>query len=591
MCITVNMTGAAAAIACLKAEGVDTVFGYPGGAVLPLYDELYDERAIRHVLTRHEQGAVHAADGYARASGRVGVVIATSGPGATNLVTGLATAYIDSSPVVALTGQVATALIGRDSFQEADVFGLTVPVTKHNYQVRCPKDLPRVFKEAFYVARTGRPGPVLIDLPKNVQQESLDFEYPSGKPHMPGYNPRVPVSKRQVQRAAELIEGAERPVIFAGGGVIASGAHKELSRFAEAIQTPVTVSLMGLGSLPPDHDLFCGMLGMHGTYVANRAVTECDLLIGLGVRFDDRVTCKLERFAPDARVVHVDLDAAELGKNVRVDAPVHGDAREVLCELLRLVSEREPGDWLSQVKSWKNEHPLTYRSAQDDENELAPQDAVRLAASELASTDVVVTTGVGQHQMWTAQYFPFREPRRLVSSGGLGTMGYGLPSAVGAQCGRPESRVLCIDGDGSFQMTSYELATAVRHGLPVISLVLNNGHLGMVRQWQEMFYGERYSETNLRGGQPDLCKLADAYGAQGLRATTAGELREVLRLALAETGGPTVIDCRVRPTEKVFPMVTPGSGLDQILEAPGLNIQTTTYMSIQPRYRGWRTRA
>lgn len=547
-----KLNGAAMVIEALKREGVDTVFGYPGGAVLHLYDALYDAD-IRHILTRHEQGAVHAADGYARATGRPGVVFATSGPGATNLVTGIATAYMDSVPMVLFTGQVAVPLIGTDGFQEADITGITLPITKHNYLVTDVRELPRIIKEAFYLATTGRSGPVLIDLPKDIQAQVGEFIYPDTI-NIPGYNPTYNGHPGQIARAAKAITRARRPLIYAGGGVVNSGAHDELLELAEKAEIPVTTTLMGLTGFNGLHRLSLGMLGMHGTYWANMAVCEADLIVAVGARFDDRVTGKLSRFAEKARIIHIDIDPAEIGKNVQVDIPIVGDVKRVLAELVKKVEPVRHEEWLASIEKWRREAPLVYR--QDTDCEICPQYVIEQIFRETGG-DALITTEVGQHQMWTAQYYKFTKPRSLASSGGLGTMGYGFPASIGVQVGRPGETVICIAGDGSFQMNVQELATVAQHELPVKIAIINNQYLGMVRQWQELFYRRRYSYVDLATG-PDFVRLAEAYGIKGLRATRTDEVVPVLREALA-TPGPVLMDFRVKAEENVFPMVPPNS--------------------------------
>jgi acetolactate synthase-1/2/3 large subunit len=549
-----KMKGAEAVLECLKLEGVEIMFGLPGGVLLPLYDAIYDSDI--GILVRHEQAAAHAADGFARATGRVGVCLATSGPGATNLVTGIATAYMDSVPLVAMTGQVPTPLIGNDAFQEADITGITMPITKHSYLIRDQNDIPRVFKESFYIARTGRPGPVLIDLPKDVTDTELDFAYPEIK--LAGYNPVVKVHHLQIRRAAEALMAAERPVIYAGGGVKYADASEELVEIAKRLNAPVTTTLMGVGCFPEDHPLSLGMLGMHGTKYANYAIQESDLILAIGARFDDRVTGKIASFAPRAKIIHMDVDPAEIGKNVRVDIPVVGDARNALRELLKLVSQKPRTAWNDKIAKWKGEYPLHYIMSEDA---IKPQFVLEKIC-ELAPDSIIVTE-VGQNQMWAAQFFTHKDPRKFISSGGLGTMGYGFPAAIGAKMGRPECTVFDIAGDGSFQMNIQELATAVINDIPVKVVVLNNGFLGMVRQWQELFYDARYSHTDLRGS-PDFVKVAEAYGALGLRATKPSEVVPVLKEAI-ESDKPTVIDFIVPFDEKVSPMVPAGASISEIL--------------------------
>jgi len=552
-----RMTGAQAIVQALKNENVDVIFGYPGGAVLPIYDVLFDA-GIRHILTRHEQGAAHAADGYARATGRPGVCIATSGPGATNLVTGLATAYMDSIPVVALTGQVATPYIGRDSFQEADITGITMPITKHNYLIKDVSELPRVIKEAFYLACNGRPGPVLIDLPKDVTIKELDFNYPKTlnlESYKPTYNGHV----KMIQQAAGCINASQRPVIFAGGGVVASGAHEELLKLAEKARIPVTTSLMGMGVMPVTHELCLGMPGMHGTAYSNFAITECDLLIGIGVRFDDRVTGTIEEFAPRAKVIHIDIDPAEIGKNVAVDVPIVGDARSVLRALIPAVNEVRERRWCTQIKQWQTAYPLEYDRTSE---KIKPQYVVE-QIYEVTGGKAIIATEVGQNQMWAAQFFKFNRPRSFISSGGLGTMGYGLPAAIGAQIGRPDELVFDIAGDGSIQMNIQELATAANYNLPVKIAILNNSYLGMVRQWQELFFQKRYAHTDL-ANNPDFVKIAGGFGVRAFRVDKKDDVRPVLEKAL-EIDGPVLMDFRIEREENVFPMVPSGQAIHKMI--------------------------
>ena len=538
-----RMTGAQAVLECLKREGVDVVFGLPGGVLLPLYDAIYNAD-IRHILVRHEQGAAHMADGYARATGKVGVCIATSGPGATNLVTGIATAYMDSVPMVAITGQVNTFLIGKDAFQEADITGITLPITKHNYLLRSAKEIPRVFREAFYISRSGRPGPVLIDLPRDVTVEEMEFCWP--EVNLPGYHPSIKAHEMQIKKAAKALMEAERPVIYAGGGVKFAEAHRELFDLAVKISAPVTTTLMGIGCFPEDHPLSLGMLGMHGTKYANYTIQESDLILAVGARFDDRVTGKVSSFAPKAKIIHVDVDPAEIGKNVRVDIPLVGDAKNALAGLLKEVQPKPRSAWNDKVDMWKSDYPLKYVP---DMNIIKPQYVIEKLC-ELAP-DAIITTEVGQNQMWAAQFFVHKDPRKFISSGGLGTMGYGFPAAIGAKMGMPDCEVIDIAGDGSFLMNSQELATAVVNDIPVKVAIINNGCLGMVRQWQELFFGKRYSATILGRTSPDFVKLAEAYGAVGLRATKPSEVEPVIKAALA-SDRPTLMDFIVSPLEKVL---------------------------------------
>jgi acetolactate synthase-1/2/3 large subunit len=553
-----KMSGAKAIIESLHRENVDVVFGYPGGSVLPLYDEIYDAD-LRHILVRHEQAAAHAADGYARATGKTGVCIATSGPGATNLVTGIATAYMDSVPLVAITGQVPRSLIGYDAFQEANITGITLPITKHNYLVQDTKDIPMIFKEAFHIARTGRPGPVLIDVPKDTQSEIIEFEYPADL-KMRGFKPKYAGNEQQVKKAASLIMKAEKPIFYVGGGIIVSNATDELRSLAEGIMAPITTTLMGMGAFPSNHPLSLGMLGMHGTRYANYATQESDLIIAVGVRFDDRVTGKISAFAPNAKIIHIDIDPAEIGKNVRVDVPIVGDAKNTLKTLLKYVKmeQARTKEWNRKIAEWKKEFPLTYKK----DNLLRPQFVVE-QISEVCP-DAIIVTEVGQNQMWAAQFFNFKNPRTFISSGGLGTMGYGFPASMGVKVGKPESTVIDIAGDGSFQMNSQELATVVQEDIPVIVAILNNCFLGMVRQWQELFFNRRFSATCL-DGSVDFVKLAEAYGALGLRATKKSDVRDVIKEAV-RSNRPTVIDFVVEREENVSPMVPAGAAINEILD-------------------------
>lgn len=556
-------TGSQVIVESLKKEGVDILFNYPGGAVLPLFDELQDA-PFQQVLVRHEQAAVHAADGYARATGKVGVVIVTSGPGATNTVTGIATAFMDSVPVVIMTGQVPTLLIGNDAFQEADIIGITRPCTKHNYLVKDVKDLAQTLKEAFYVARSGRPGPVLIDLPKDILVGSTEFKYPE-KVFIRGYQPTYEGHLGQIQRAVNLVLKSKKPVLYVGGGIISSNASKELTLFADKLGIPVTMTLMGLGSISGNHPLSLGMLGMHGTYWANMAVMESDLLIAIGSRFDDRVTGKIEAFAPQAKIIHIDIDPTSISKNVRVDLPIVGDCKRVLSKILSLLEDEDVGTfkagmdkWHHQIDKFRAIHSMNY-----EQREMIKPQYVIEKIFELTKGDAIISTEVGQNQMWTAQYFPFLKPRTLLTSGGLGTMGYGFPAAMGAQVAFPNKLVIDIAGDGSFQMNSQELATVVQYRLPVKVVVLNNGYLGMVRQWQEFFYGKRYASVSLEGVSPDFVKLAEAYGAVGLRATKPEEVVPTLKKAFSSPE-PVIIDFEIDPEENVYPMVPAGEALNQM---------------------------
>ncbi len=559
-------SGAEIFVECLLKEGVDAIFGHPGGVVLKIYDILMDA-PIRHLLMRHEQGAVHAADGYARATGRAGVCLATSGPGATNCVTGMVTANMDSIPIVVFTGQVPTTVIGNDAFQEADIFGITLPCVKHSYVVRRVEDLTRVIKEAFYIAQTGKPGPVLVDIPKDVSQAETEFKYPQ-EVKLRGYAPTYMGHLGQVRRAAKALAQAQRPVLYVGGGAISSNAAPELRELAELIHTPATTTLLGLGAFPETHELSLGMLGMHGTYWANMAMCEADLIFAIGARFDDRVTGRLDAFAEKAdTIIHIDIDPSSIGKNVRTDIPIVGDAKAVLralIEVLKTSNKDWAGDhqeWLRLIGEWAAKHPLKYH--QGDEVVKA-QYAIEMI-SQLAPKDAIITTGVGQHQMWTAQFYHFTQPRTLLTSGGLGTMGYCLPAAIGAQVAFPDRLVIGVDGDGSFQMTSHELATAVQYQLPVKIVILNNCYLGMVKQWQELFYNKRYSHSYL-GNIPDYVKLAEAYGAKGFRVSKPHEVLPTLQQAFA-TPGPVVTEVVVDADENVYPMVPAGAALREMVLA------------------------
>lgn len=556
-----EITGAQAILECLKKEGVEIIFGYPGGVVLPLYDALYYEKNIKHILVRHEQGAGHAADAYARASGKVGVALATSGPGACNLVTAIANAYMDSIPVVFLTGQVSTPLLGKDSFQESDIIGITMPITKHNYLIKKAEDIPTIFKEAFHIARTGRCGPVLIDLPKDVQIAKLNFKYPD-KVKLAGYNPTYEGHPNQIKAAAKLISASKRPIFYIGGGVIASNANKELLALAEKCVIPVTTTLMGLGAFPDHHKLALHMLGMHGSAYANYAVTDSDLLIAVGARFDDRVTGHIARFAPNAKIIHIDIDPAEIGKNVRVDVPIVGDIKEVLKKLIEEVKPKDNHKaWLDQIKELKAKYKLSYK---DDGKVIKPQFVLETLSKITQGKDVIICTEVGQHQMWAAQFFMYDKPRSWISSGGLGTMGFGLPAAIGAQFARPHSLVIDISGDGSIQMNIQELATAVNNKLPIKIIVLNNCFLGMVRQWQELLHGKRYSSTNLCQN-PDLVKIAQAYGLKALRISEKDQVESTLKQALDYKDGPMLIDIVVAKEENVLPFVPAGQAINEMI--------------------------
>ena len=558
-----KITGAKIFIESLLKEGVDTIFGFPGGAVLPIYDALYDA-PIRHILVRHEQGATHAADGYARATGKPGVCVVTSGPGATNTVTGIATAYMDSIPIIVFTGQVPTPLIGNDAFQEADIVGITRPCTKHSYLVKDVRNLARTIKEAFYIATTGNQGPVLIDLPKDILNAETKFEYPHSV-NMRSYKPTVEGHIRQIKRMADEIVRSKRPVIYAGGGVILSNASEELVALSKATQTPVTTTLMGLGCFPSDSKLSLGMCGMHGTFRSNMAITETDLLIAIGARFDDRVTGKLDEFSVNSRKIHIDIDPTSIGKNVRVDLPVVGDIKNVLKKLnshLKHVKKdwkKDSKSWIRKIEKWKRTYPLVYKQGK---SAIKPQYVIEQIA-EITKGDAIYVTDVGQHQMWSAQYLKFKKPRTFLTSGGLGTMGYGYPAGIGAQAAFPKKTVFVISGDGSFQMNLQELITAVQHQLPVKVAIINNGFLGMVRQWQQLFYDKRYSHVCMANA-PDFVKLAESYGALGLRAKKPDEVKKTIEKALAYKG-PVVIDFVVTKEENVYPMVPAGKAIHEML--------------------------
>ena len=550
------MNGAEILIESLKREGVEVMFGYPGGSVLPIFDKLYDAD-IRFILTRHEQGAAHAADGYARATGKVGVCIATSGPGATNLTTGIANAYMDSIPVVAITGQVKTFLIGNDAFQEADVTGVTRPITKHNFLVKDTNELARIIREAFLIASTGRPGPVVIDIPVDVQQKDIDFVWPE-KVEIRGYNPTRSGHPGQIKKAAKMISQAKKPLIYAGGGVITSGAHEELFKMAQKIQAPVTWTLMGIGGFPATHPLALGMLGMHGTAYANHAIMDADLIIAVGARFDDRVTGRLDVFAPYAKIIHIDIDPASISKNVKVHIPIVGDAKAILGQLIdELKNPPDSAAWLETVESWKKKYPLIYK----DTGKIKPQYVVE-QIDQATNGEAIIATEVGQNQMWAAQWYKYTKPRTFVSSGGLGTMGFGFPAAMGVKAGCPEKIVFDVAGDGSIQMNIQELATCVCNKINVKVAILNNGYLGMVRQWQELFYKKRYSHTCL--SNPDFVKLAESYGAAGIRVTKKEEVRPAIEKALA-IDNVVFLDFHVEPEENVYPMVPAGEAINRMI--------------------------
>jgi acetolactate synthase-1/2/3 large subunit len=565
--------GADALIQALENQGVEVVFGYPGGQVIPEFDAFMRHGKMPLILVRHEQGAAHAADGYARATGKTGVCLATSGPGATNLITGIANAYLDSIPMVAFTGQVPTQFIGTDFFQEADIYGITLPVTKHNYLVKDVRDLPEVIKEAFHIASTGRPGPVVIDVPGDVARaeikgSTIDWDSP---PKLPGYKPTYKGHARQINQAVQAIALAKRPLLYVGGGVITSGASEELRELAELTQIPVTWTLMGKGAFPDTHPLNMGMPGMHGTRYANHSLCDCDLLIAVGVRFDDRVTGKLAGFSGGSKKIHIDIDPAEIGKNVEIDIPIVGDAKNILRGILAGLKKTEgfqprTGEWLEVIADWKRRYPLAY----DQGDVIKPEFVVEQICETTKDRPTVIATEVGQNQMWAAQYYRSTEPRTFISSGGLGTMGFGLPAAIGAKFGRPDALVIDIAGDGSIQMNSQEFATAVANKLDLKVAILNNGYLGMVRQWQELFWDKRYSGTDLRVGTPDFVKLAEAYGATGIRVERPEDVRKALTKAY-RTPGVVVLDFMVEREENVYPMVAPGAAIGDMMGGPEID--------------------
>ena len=559
-------TGAQILCESLIKEGVEVIFGFPGGVLLPFYDTLPQYSQLRHILVRHEQGAAHAADAYARATGKVGVCMATSGPGATNLVTGIANAYLDSSPILALTGQVARPFIGKDAFQEIDITGITLPITKHSYVVMEAGAMAQTVKEALYIAQTGRPGPVLIDLPKDVMTDLAEYIYPE-KVDLPGYKIPTRGHPTQLKNAAKLINESERPLIIAGRGVNISGASEELKQLAETGQIPVITTLLGIGSFPEDHVLSYGMAGMHGSGYANKALDDTDLLIAIGMRFDDRVTGEIAAFAKNAKIIHIDLDPAEIGKNVRVTVPIVGDVKAVLQSMLKLIETGEHLDWIRQLEEWRKIHPMTNIR---DSAGLLPQYIIK-QIYEATRGDAIMVTGVGQHQMWTAQHYVFHDPNSFISSGGLGTMGFGLPASMGAKVGRPDKTVWCVDGDGSLQMTIQELATLVQDNIAVKIAVLNNGYLGMVRQWQDLFYEKRYVATPL--SCPDFVKIAEAYCIAALTVTRREEVLPAIQQAM-EHDGPFLINFMVEPEENVYPMVPPGAAVANFIEEPKKEVST-----------------
>ena len=565
--------GADIVIEALKEENVEVIFGLPGGAIMEVYDALYRDGSIKHILARHEQGAGHMAEGYAKATGKVGVAMTTSGPGATNIVTPIADAYMDSVPLVVITGQVPTHMIGNDAFQEVDIVGITRPITKHNFLVRDIEELPLIIREAFYIAKTGRPGPVLVDIPKDITQQLSDVKIPSSeevKKALSGYKPHVEGNAQQIKKAAKLIMEAKRPVLYVGGGAVNAEAQEELVELAELMKIPVTTTTQGKGAFPENHPLSLRMLGMHGTYYANMAVYNSDLLIAVGARFDDRVTGKIDEFAPDAKIIHIDIDPASISKNIIVDVPIVGDVKIVLRKLInelkrkgaKILYTEEREKWLEQIEKWKRLHPLTYKNSK---KVIKPQYVIE-QIYEVTNGDAIIVPGVGQHQMWAAMFYKFSYPRQFLNSGGLGTMGFGLPAGIGAKIGRPEKEVFVVDGDGSFIMTMQEIITAVQYKVPVKVAIINNAYLGMVRQWQELFYDRRYSEVDL-SLQPDFVKLAESMGAVGFRAEKPKEVREVLEEAKKIDDRPVILDFVVDREENVLPMVPPGKSYrDMILE-------------------------
>ena len=565
-----KLTGAQAVMRSLEHEGVEVMFGIPGGAILPLYDPIIDS-PIRHVLCRHEQGAAHAADGYAQATGEVGVCVATSGPGATNLVTGLANAFMDSIPIVAITGQVPRWAIGGDAFQECDASGITMPITKHNYLIMDPQDIPKVINEAFYIAKTGRPGPVLVDIPKDVLQAEMAWWYPE-QPDLPGYKPVTKGNAKQIREAARLLLSSRKPVLYVGGGVIRARAADELARLVQLTGAPVVTTLMARGAYPDTSPECLGMPGMHGNYTAVTAMQRADLLVALGARFDDRVTGKLDAFAPEAKIVHADIDPAEIGKNRAADVPIVGDAKSVLHDLCdaveELIKDRGKPDyaaWWATLNDWRTKYPLQY--AQENNEKVLPEYVIE-TIGKMTKGDAVYVGGVGQHQMWASQYIPFKRPNSWINSGGLGTMGYAVPAAMGAKLGRPDQAVWAVDGDGCFQMTCQELATMTTEKIPVKIAIINNAFLGMVRQWQELFYDSRFSQVEFGFDCPDYVKLAEAYGAVGLRCDSVGEVEATIAKAMEINDRTVVIDFRVDPAEKCYPMVPAGASNDDIILGP-----------------------
>ncbi|MFZ5801822.1 MAG: biosynthetic-type acetolactate synthase large subunit [Candidatus Omnitrophota bacterium] len=555
-----KMSGAQILVKALEMQGVEYVFGLPGGVILPTFDVLYDSK-LKLILVRHEQGATHMADGYGRATGKPGVCIVTSGPAATNTVTGLATAYMDSAPLVCITGQVATTAIGSDAFQEADVIGITRPITKHNYLLTDARDITRVVREAFHIASTGRPGPVLIDFPVDVSRQVVDFEWPE-EVKLRGYHFPEEGDPKDIRKAAELIQQSQRPCLYVGGGAVGSNAHREIRALVEKTGIPITTTVLGLGIFPEDHPSALRMLGMHGTVYANYAVQNCDLLIAIGARFDDRVTGKIDKFCPHAKIIHIDIDPASISKTVKVDVSILGDVKPVVRELAKLVKDRRKDirPWLAQVAEWKRKHPMKYKK-----DDVLRQEYIIETLGQITRHQAVVVTGVGQHQMWTSQWYQFKKPRSMLTSGGLGTMGYGLPAAIGAALGRPGEQVVLIDGDGSSQMTLGELTTASYYKVPVKMFLMDNGHHGMVRQWQQLFYKNRLSGSFLRPSNPDFLKLAEGHHVTGMKIRTKTDVVPVIKKALAHPG-PVLVHCTVTPADNVYPMVPAGNALDQIMD-------------------------
>lgn len=562
-----TINGARIVLECLRRLGVEDIFGYPGGAVIPLYDELYDFEGINYYFNRHEQGSAHAADAYARVSGKLGVCVATSGPGATNLVTGIMTAHMDSVPLLAITGQVSSNMLGKDAFQESDMVGITMPITKYNYLVKDIRELPRIFKEAYFIATTGRPGPVLIDLPKDIQLDNIPYsefeELYEKELVLKSYQPTYQGHPKQIKLAAKAIAQAKQPIIIAGAGVVNSNSEELLLEFSEKLNIPVAMSLLGLGAMPPGHDLNLEMLGMHGTVYSNYAVHNSDLVIAIGMRFDDRITGDTNKFCPHAKVIHIDIDPAEISKNINADIPIVGDAKNVLVELIKKTKKKEHKEWVEKVLEWKKEYPMQYRP---NNINIRAQHLLE-TISKVTKGQAIVCTDVGQHQMWTAQYYKFGKARNIASSGGAGTMGYGVPAALGAQVARPNDTVICVVGDGGFQMTSQELMTIMQYKLPVKIVIVNNGYLGMVRQWQEIFKDRRYSSVDL-SINPDFVTLASAYGMKAVRVEDPSKLEEVLKENL-ESREPVLFDVKVTREENVFPMIPSGKSVDELMGAKG----------------------